>query len=149
MKLKYFLLIIPILFWTGCEEDENDIVGSEYIEDDGDGGGSEDNYDPANLYLYSSNLYKNGSAITGSIIIKNNGELTAHNSEAVVIINYTCYNNLQNWNNSDNSGTYNLNDIAPNNTKSISINHNSTCSSDGNGWLLETGIYPSVSLSWD
>ena len=147
MKLKYFLLILPILFWAGCEDDENDIVSSEYIEDDGDAG--EDNYDPANLYLYSSNLNKNGSAIMGSIIIKNNGELTAHNSEAVVIINYTCYNNLQNWNNSDNSGTYNLNDIAPNNTKSISINHNSTCSSDGNGWLNEAGIYPSVYLSWD
>ena len=147
MKLKYFLWILPIFFWAGCEDDENDIVGSEYIEDDGDGG--EDNYDPANLYLYSSNLNKNGSAITGSIIIKNNGELTAHNSEAVVTINYTCYNNLQDWNNSDNSGTYNLNDIAPNNTKSISINHNSTCSSDGNGWLNEAGIYPSVYLSWD
>ena len=146
MKLKYFLLILPILFWAGCEDDENDIVGSEYIEDHGDGG--EDNYDPANLYLYSSNLNKNGSAITGSIIIKNNGELTAHNSEAVVIINYTCYNNLQDWNNSDNSGTYNLNDIAPNNTKSISINHNSTCSSDGNGWLNQVS-YPSVYLSWD
>ena len=45
MELKHFLLILPILFWAGCENDNNDIVGSGNIDDgyeDDDGGDGTD-----------------------------------------------------------------------------------------------------------
>ena len=144
--MRYLLIILSLLFW-GCDTDNT--IGSGYEEGTSTGGDDENNYDPAHLSLYSNNLYKSGSAIIGSITIKNDGELTANNSEASVYIHYNCYNNLQDWDNTDHLGNYNLGDIEPNNTESISVNHTSTCSSDGNGWLNDGGFYPTLHLDWD